>query len=223
MEEAQVESQPTMGEVSQTANDTVGLSKFLDEKNKRKEAEALAQQLQYELDQARTMAQQGASQSYVDDTVNEIAQKYTDVSPELLRDLVSVTKREIDKEYGSKLNAFEADRQREAAEKKFSDLYTRTISDMPEYSNMVNPEVIKSLAFNPMNANKTLPQIIEETYGRAIVGRKTLETSGGSSRRDNAGDIDFANMRDSDWEAIEADPALKAKHNAWTMEQLNNL
>lgn len=220
MEDAlQIDSQPTIEDAIPQAKDTVGLSKYLDEKNKRKEAEAQALALQVELERLQS---QGGTKEEMDDAVEQIAQKYTDVAPELLNDIVSAAERRIEQKYGSKLASIEAERQRETVDKKFNELYTRTLSEMPEYSGVVNPEVIKSLALNPANAKKTMQQIVEEAYGNAIVGRKTLESTSGATRR-NAGEIDFSNMNDKDWEAVESDPELKKKHSEYTLNQLRGM
>jgi len=37
--------------------------------------------------------------------------------------------------------------------------------------------VIKALAFNPANKNKTYSQLLDEAYGNALTGRRTIETT----------------------------------------------
>lgn len=41
----------------------------------------------------------------------------------------------------------------------------------------MNPEVIKQMAFNPANKDKTYLQIVEEAYGNSIPGKKTIEST----------------------------------------------
>ena len=53
----------------------------------------------------------------------------------------------------------------------------KALQNAPEYRDVVNVSVIKALAFNPANANKTYRQLLEEAYGNAITGQRTVETT----------------------------------------------
>jgi hypothetical protein len=75
-------------------------------------------------------------------------------------------------------------------------------------------EVIKTLSLDPKNSNKTISQLIEETYGNALPGKRSIEQNkpGGSKE---SGEIDFdrAKKDGSYFKEIMADPGLKKKYN----------
>jgi len=78
----------------------------------------------------------------------------------------------------------------------------------------VNAEVIKALAFNPANANKTYKQLLEEAYGNAITGRRTVETTvprGGA--KDTKLDMQRARTDTAYRREVLADPELKKQYN----------
>lgn len=128
---------------------------------------------------------------------------------------------EIEELIESKLAPLTA-REREAQlSKVFSENYSRAIDAMPEYKNIANSSVIQQLALNPANANKTYSQLIEETYGNAIQGRRTIETAtprGGG--KPEALDVARA-ARDTEYfKEVMADPTLKAQYNATLTSRL---
>lgn len=92
--------------------------------------------------------------------------------------------------------------------------FSKAMDNLPEYKEVVNPAVIKTLSLDPSNANKTFRQLIEETYGNAITGRKTIERAtprGGAS----GGELDFRRAKTDSayFKEIMADPALKKQYN----------
>ena len=84
----------------------------------------------------------------------------------------------------------------------------------PEFKAIANPEVIKSLAILPQNAKKTLSQILEETYGNAITGKRTIETtSPGGGKEPEPLDIKRAEKDIEYFKEVMADPKKKAQYN----------
>jgi hypothetical protein len=85
---------------------------------------------------------------------------------------------------------------------------------MPEYKNIANKDVIKSLSLDPKNANKTFAKILEDSYGHLITGKKTLEKTtvrGGNS--DSPIDFNKAAKDMEYYKEIMANPELKKKYN----------
>lgn len=113
-----------------------------------------------------------------------------------------------------KLERIEEKERREALEATFMKHFNTALENAPEYKDVVNVEVIKALAFNPANANKTYKQLLEEAYGNALTGRRTIETStprGGA--KDGKVDMDLA-ARDAAYRReVLADPELKKQYN----------
>ena len=99
-------------------------------------------------------------------------------------------------------------------EQIFNQHFTKAMEGLSELKDVVNPEVIKQLAFSPANANKTYTQLIQETYGNMVKGRETLESTvprGGNF--DGAFDYGKAKTDPAYFEHIMASPTLKAKYN----------
>jgi len=90
----------------------------------------------------------------------------------------------------------------------------KALQNAPEYREVVNVSVIKALAFNPANANKTYRQLLEEAYGNAITGRRTVETT---TPRGGAKDTTLDRKRaekDAEYRReVLADPELRKQYN----------
>jgi len=205
----------TLDSLTEEKAETVPLKKYMEEKRTAKEAEERATALESELAKVKANLV-NLSVPAVNDEIVRLATEYN-ADPELLAKLMTMAKtatakeirEELDKDYAPAITRLEQERQQEKNEKKFNDLLVKTLKDMPEYNGIVNEDVIKSLAFNPSNAKKTLPQILEEAYGNAIAGRKSIETGHTGSR--GADEVDLTNPTALDFDKINADPALKKK------------
>lgn len=206
-------SSQTIGEMLQTKEQpqTVGLDKYLDEKKKRKELErALA-----ELQQAK---ERGASNSEITSTVESIAEKF-DVDKGFIGEYSNAMKGEmmktVEEMVNERLAPLTAKQREEEIDKRFNSAFSDTIAQMPEYKDIVNPTVIKALTLNPANQNKTFAQIIEEAYGNAIQGKRTIEpTRTGGGKEPQEIDYDRAKSDTAYFNEIMADPTLKAKYNS---------
>lgn len=106
---------------------------------------------------------------------------------------------------------------REKAEKTAAILekgLNKALEEAPEYANIVNHDVIKQMALNPANKDKTFTQLLDDAYGNALTGKRTVETStprGGA--KDTKVDMTRA-QRDSAYrKEVLADPALRKQYN----------
>lgn len=204
------ENLESLQEDSKEMKPTVGLDKFLDEKTKRKDAEAKAEALAREVETLKTSNKSAVE---ISSDLKALALEHN-VDEGFLVKLVSTvqgqTKKQIEAEMLPKLQEFETETRKDKFEKKFEDLFSKTLTENPEYKEIVNKDVIKTLALNPMNAKKTLPQLLEEAYGNAVQGKKTLET-GQAGREPEK--IDFSKMTTEDYEKINSNPELKKAHS----------
>jgi hypothetical protein len=101
-----------------------------------------------------------------------------------------------------------------ALEVTFERNFQKALENSPEYKDIVNPAVIKRMAFDPANANKTYRQLLEEAYGNALTGRRTIETTtprGGA--KDTKLDIERARNDSSYRHEVLADPELRKQYN----------
>ncbi len=108
-------------------------------------------------------------------------------------------------------------KQREArikAEAVFTQNLERTLENNPEYKDLVNKEVIKQMAFNPANKDKTYSQLLEEAYGNAIQGRRTMESTTPRGGAENTKvDIKRAQSDPEYRRQVLADPDMRKEYN----------
>lgn len=193
---------------------TVGLDKFLEEKKARKAAEKRIAELEAK--------GEDLDADDVSDEIDAIATEYK-VDKDFLKKLkkamspkASKTSKEDepDDKVSSRLTALEQEKRQGEIDKAFDKHFTKALEIVPEFKDIANPDVIKALSLLPKNADKTFSQIIEETYGKAVPGRKTIEkTTPGGGKEPETVDFDRA-VKDSAYYAqIMANPAMKKQYN----------
>lgn len=214
---------PTVEEIQKDESQkpqTVGLDKYLDEKKARKEAEEKAEALAQEITELK--ATPGKSKEEVEEDIAELAKAHNIDETFLQRVATSIyTKatKEIEAKLLPEVSKITAKEKAEQIDKKFGALFDKTLEENPEYQGIVNRDVIKKLALDPTNAKKTLPQILEEAYGGAVTGKKTIEAGATGAKTEK---IDFSKVTASDLERINADPALKKQYNEYTEKEVRN-
>lgn len=204
VEDAHVEEDPV------TQPKTVPEGAFLKEKMARKEAEKKIKELEESI-------RAGANKKEVSENIQSIAEEYN-IDPIFLDKIVdtvrSETESKIRSELDSKFKPLEEKEKKAQIDKAFNEHFNAAISTMPEFNGVVNPEVIKALSLLPQNANKTFPQLIEETYGSAVTGKRTIPTTiPGGGKEPAALDYDRA-VRDTEYfKEVMANPKLKKEYN----------
>jgi len=167
-----------------------------------------------ELQALRESIMNGATQEEIASDVDNIAQEY-DVDPGFMKKLVDTVKAQteqaLDAKYASKLS------EKERAEKfdtAFNKQYNTALERGPEFQSIANPDVIKTLATLPQNKNKTVSQLLEETYGNALTGKRTIETTQpGGGKDPEPLDVAKAEKDINYFNEIMADPKKKAQYN----------
>lgn len=165
-----------------------------------KELKALRESMQY----------QEATQYEQVTGVDAIADKYN-IDREFMNELKSTIENDLDAKYASKESAKEkADKFNDA----FSKQYNTALERGPEFQAIANPDVIKTLATLPQNKNKTVSQLLEETYGNALTGKRTIETTQpGGGKDPEPLDIAKAEKDINYFNEVMADPKKKAQYN----------
>ena len=214
------ETPQTMEQIQQDiapVKETVGLDKFLDLKKQNKEKDRLIKDLEAKIEA-------GATRQEVSADMEAISEEYPDVDRGFLNKLANTIKNSVVKEAEDKITSRfqpleEKDRQAKI-DNAFNTHFKIAIDKMPEFATIVNPDVIKTLSQDPRNASKTFSQIIEETYGNALTGKRTIETtiSGGGKDSDP---LNFQKARvDSNYfDVVMANPRLKAEYNNLLISQ----
>lgn len=224
-EEAPVIAQPAVVEVPKEktveqiqeeivpeAKETVGLDKFLDLKKDNKELRKSMKDLQDRIDAGSTRVETSAS-------IAAIAAKYPDVDKSFLSEFAAAVKAEArqdsDKEVSDRLKPIEEKARQERIDSAFNTAFDAAMVNMPEFAKVVNKEVIKALTLDRKNASKTFSQIIEEAYGNAVPGKRTIETTVPGGGKEPA-PLDFEKARTDGayFNEVMADPKLKKEYNA---------
>lgn len=197
----------TVGQVLDTkAPETVGLDKFLDVKKDNKE-------LRKDIADLKKLIESGATKQEVSADISSIAEEYG-VNPDFLSKFTAAIKAEASKEAEARIAPLQEKERQSKIDTIFSKHFKDSMDRMPEYEGIVNSDVIKALSLDPRNADKTFDQIIEDTYGNAIQGKRTIETTtpGGGK---NPEPIDFARATKDPayYNSIMANPTMKAEYN----------
>lgn len=187
-----------------TLEETVSLAKFMKAKNRNKE-------LEDELDTLRNKPNPTAKQVSTD--LKAIADEYG-VDESFIEKLSETFEARADAKTEAKLQPLREKERQEKIETNFTGAFDRAMAQLPEYSQIVNRNVIKTLSLDPVNKNKTFVQIIEEAYGTAVTGKKTTERA--TPRVASVGgDLDYNRAKsDNDYfKEVMADPILKKQYN----------
>lgn len=220
---AEEKSSKTIGETLKTGEtkakpETVPLSEFLEMKKSNKELSKQIKELQKSIEE-------GATKEDVSDDVDTIAEEFN-VDKKFLKKLTNQIKSNLEKDVeerlSSKLKPIEEKDKEEKIDKVFNKHFTDTMADMPEYKDVVNKDVIKTLALDPKNANKTFAQLVEETYSRSLRGKgKTIEeTTPRGGKEPEEVDFDKANRDEKYFNEVMDNPELKKKYNETLMKRI---
>jgi hypothetical protein len=203
----------TLGAEVKNVVDSIPRSSLNKEIERRKE-------LEHQLETLRKETESGKKTSAeVDEDIETIA-KENGLDVDVLNKIASAIKKTAAADIEEKLRPLTEREENSRKEAIFNQHFNRALENMPEYKGVVNPEVIRQLAFLPANGNKTYAQLIQETYGNVTKGRDTVETTvarGGNTD----GELDFARARKdtSYFKDVMANPVLKEKYNSKILEE----
>jgi hypothetical protein len=214
------QKEQTIGEVLETKPEepkekpTIGLDKFLEIKKENKQLAKALKDLEAKLDT-------GATSEEISDDLNDLAEEF-DVDKKFLSKLEKKIESRLESKFESKLKPLTEEKTIKRIDEAFKTHFTKALEEMPEYTNIVNPDVIKQLSLNPANSKKTFQQLIEETYGNALGGKRTIETSQPRGGKEPT-EIDFERARKDTayFNEVMSNPTLKAKYNSSIESRLN--
>lgn len=187
-------------------------AKFLEYKKENKE-------IKKELAQLKQLIAEGATTREVNDEIESLAKEH-DINIDFLKKLSSTIEKDLSKKL-SKVEVKEDNKEEDEkpilnVDKAFNEHFDRVMQHLPDFQGIVNKDIIKSLALDPKNGNKTLTQLIEDTYGAVLSGKKTLDTAKiGGGKEPQPLDFKRAQM-DIEYRrnVVFADPDLKRQYNA---------
>lgn len=211
--------EPTMAELHKESSErgeekaTVGLPKYMEEKKAR-------QSLEKEVARLNDLIKNGgSSKEDIAEDIEALTKEYEEVDPVFLDKLVRTIEARAEKKFKGELDEAVKPLRESIEEKRISEAFAthfdRAMQAMPEYKNIVDPNVIKTLSLDPENEDKTFSELIEETYGKFVTGKKTMEekTQPGGGKEPES--VDFAKARKDPeyFKMIMANPRLKAEYN----------
>lgn len=228
---AKVEDVPKEGS-KQTIGDVIN-DKSKEDKGPRMVPEAAFLELKSEnkefkrdIRDLKKLVEDGGPRGEVIDTVDQLADEYN-IDKKFLNKLVTSIRKDAEKEMegkmADKLKPLEAKDRDDKIDKAFNKHFKDAMAEMPEYAEIVNEDVIKSLSLQSANQNKTFAQLIEDTYGKAVPGKRTLEnTKPGGGRAPE--EIDFAKARKDQkyFDSIMSNPETKKKYNDELMDRIKD-
>lgn len=197
--------------------DSIPYNRFKEKVDENKELAARVEELE------KAIQQSDLSKKEVSSEVKDIAEEFG-IDESVLDKLAQRIQAQAQQTIEEKLAPLTQKERAEKQEKVLSQMLDRAFEAHPEYKGVANPEVIKQLALNPANANKTMSQILSETYGSAVQApeKKTMETtSPGKSDVIDSVDYNRAQTDSEYFSKIKADPKLKAEYNEKMREQLS--
>lgn len=183
---------------------TVGLDKYLDLKKDLKKAK----------NDLKEALEKNSTPKEVSKDIDAIAKEHN-VDPEFLEKLASEIEAKASEKIDEKLRPLTEREQAAKQEKMFQERLADTLKDMPEYKDVINVDVVRQLAFNPANANKTFKGLLEETYGNFVGSeKKSIETVTPDTREaPQSLDVDRARTDTAYFKEVMADPELKKQYN----------
>lgn len=215
----------TIGEIveidkkPEEAKNMVPEAAFLDEKKGRKAAEKRIEELE-------KIIKDGGSRAEINADIDDIAKRHN-VDAGFLRDfaqsVASSVKAESEKKISETLAPVAEREKQERIDRAFEKGLAAALEKAPEFKDIVNKDAIKALSLNPKNANKTFSQLLEEVYGNAIPGKRSIETKKpGVSKEPGEIDFDRAKKDGEYFAEIMADPTLKKKYNDRMMSTIGD-
>ena len=172
-----------------------------------------AKEVQKKLDALETSIKEGATKKEVSADLKVLGEKHN-VDVEFLNEFASAVRKEADVEFESKLKPFEEEKLAKKREEIFNENFNKTLADNPEFKKLVSKDVIRALAYDSQNSNKTFTQIFQDAYGHLVTGKKTLESTKPRGGKEND-PIDFSKAHNDPtyFAEIMSDPKTKAEYN----------
>lgn len=175
-------------------------------------------QLAKDLETANAKIAAGQPKSETTADLKAIAAKHNvDLSflEEIAAAIQAKAKVEAEEVATSKVKPLEAKDEAARIDRVFGEHYDRALEQLPEFKDVANRDVIKTLTLDPKNANKTFSQILDEAYGHLIKGKRSIEAAKPSGQNRDSGpvDVERAGKDQAYFKEIMADPIKKAEYN----------
>lgn len=147
---------------------------------------------------------------------SELTQKYPDVSPEFIQDMLSSATKEatkkIEEKYSPIIEKQEMEKKQAEFDRAFDNLFEKTLQENPDLPSTIDKELVKELALTPKYRNVPLSEILIKMYASSQTGKASSENDMRSSSDRISDVVDFGNINDEQKKAIMADPKVRQKY-----------
>lgn len=214
---AQEPKKETVGDVLdpkpvEKKEDTVPLSTFLEMKKEMKQ----------EIKDLKKTIEEGGTRKEIAADIKSLSEKHG-VDAEFLQEFAQSVREGMKSENEELLKPMKEKEKAEKIDKAFNEHFSKALEEMPEFESIVNKEVIKTLSLNPANRNKTFTQIIEESYGHLVQGKRSIDSGSAGAGKSESGEVDMSRVKDPTYfKEVMGNPALKKKYNEAMMGRLTS-
>jgi uncharacterized protein YfcZ (UPF0381/DUF406 family) len=199
----------TVGEAlkSEKKDDSVPLSTFLEMKKSNKEMQKQMKELQKSIEA-------GSSSREVNTDIKALADKHG-VDSDFLDEFAAAVRAQNTAEMESKLAPMKQKERAAKIDATFNKHFKKAMERLPELEGVVNKDVIKTLSLAANNSNKTFIQLIEDTYGNTVQGRRSIDSASTRAGKNDSLDVDTdrAKKDPAYLKEVLSNPTLKAKYN----------
>ncbi len=157
------------------------------------------------------------------DGINELSQKYPDVSKDFMNDIAKAisTKAEadalkkIEEKYSPIIAKQEQKDKLDIFNKKFDEVYDKALKDNPDLPKNIDKDIIKNLVLSPQYKNTKMADILVKVYGEQVSEKSSSE----NETRIATGDVEtitnFDKITPDQKKAIMADDKARVKYFSW--------
>jgi hypothetical protein len=225
-QETQTVQQPTQQTIGEMMNkgkepQVVPLSAHIELKKEYKKLEG-------EIKELKKSVEAGASKTEVSASIDALVSEFPDVDPTFLRKLsqsvAAEAETKAEQKLAERLKPLQEREESSRIDSIFSEHFDKAVSELPEYKEVVNREVIKQLSLLPQNANKTFSQLIEETYKNATIGKRSIDAAATRAGKDSDAKVDVAKaQRDPAYmKEVLSNPELKKQYREGIIGRISN-
>lgn len=225
----QMETLESLETLSEKTDDSVPLKKYMAEKHAKRDAEAKAKELEAEITKLRENPYKSNQDIKVD--VKSLSEKHG-IDEEVLSDILNasynITKEKVKAELQQELNpklaeleTIKKEKEKQDFENKFNNLVNQSLQEMPEYVDLVDKDDLKQWIKSGQYSKLTLPELIEQKYGKFVVGKKTLESSHASKQVEKP---DTSKpLSDDQYIKLDTDPQLRKEWSESLIERAKRM
>jgi hypothetical protein len=173
----------------------------------------------------KEMKKSRTSSEPTDSSIEEIANEF-DVDPAFAKKLAGAIEQssvsKFEERYLAEKKQAELKEKVAQGEQKLDKAIESALESSPFYKDVVNIDIIKNLARTTTDKTMTVSKLIESVYGKAVGGKKTMESSAPSSGERGESKVDFSMAGDpAVYAQIKADPKLRKEYNEYLVKNLN--